>query len=87
LNRSALHFSGLQARFALPVFEGAGYSDAYLGFLRTVVYLRALFISEGTLRDLWHIEKKLLQLLHVDSTGSQTWFLGRQSTPRERREP
>jgi hypothetical protein len=27
------------------------------------------------LRDLWHLEKKLLELLHVDSTGSRTWFL------------
>ena len=75
LNRSALYLSGLQVRFELPVLEGERYSDAYLGFLRKVVYLRALFISEETLRDLWHIEKKLLQLLHVHSTGSPTWFL------------
>jgi hypothetical protein len=26
-------------------------------------------------RDLWTTEKTLLQLLHVDSTGSKTWFL------------
>ena len=44
-------------------------------------------ISEETLRDLWHIEKKLLKLLHVDSTGSPTWFLdacGRTSHARRR---
>ena len=87
LNRSPLFCSGLQARFDLPVFEGAGYSDAYVSFLRTVVYLRALSISEEALRDLWHIEKKLLQLLHVDSTGSPTWFLDAcgQTTHRRRR--
>ena len=46
-----------------------------LPFLQSVVHLRTLTISEETLRDLWHIEKKLLVLLHADSTGSPTWFL------------
>jgi hypothetical protein len=75
LNRPTVYLSGLQSRFQLPVFEGAGYSDAYLAFLRTVVHLRVLSISEETLREVWHLEKKLLQLLHLDSTGSPTWFL------------
>ena len=48
---------------------------AYLALLRTVVFLRLFNISEESLRDLWRLEKKLLQLLHVDSTGSPTWFL------------
>jgi hypothetical protein len=30
LNRSAVYLHGLQARFELPVSEGASYSDAYL---------------------------------------------------------
>ena len=38
-------------------------------------YLRTLGIAEDRLLRLWHLEKKLLQLLHVDSTGSKTWFL------------
>jgi hypothetical protein len=75
LNRSAVYLHGLQARFELPVSEGASYSDAYLAFVRAVVFLRMLNVSEESLRDLWHLEKKLLQLLHVDSTGSPTWFL------------
>lgn len=37
--------------------------------------LRIANVPEESLRDLWRIEKKLLQLLHVDSTGSPTWFL------------
>ena len=69
LNRSPVYLHGLQARFELPVCEGAGYSSAYLEFLQTVVFLRVLNVSESSLRDLWHLEKKLLQLLHVDSTG------------------
>lgn len=75
LNRAAVYVSGLQARFELPVLEGAAYSSAYLELLRSIVALRTFNIPEESLRDLWHLEKKLLQLLHVDSTGSCTWFL------------
>jgi hypothetical protein len=75
LNRPAVVLSGIQDRFELPPFEGAGYSEAYLAFLRTAVFLRTLGIAEDRLLRLWHFEKKLLQLLHVDSTGSRTWFL------------
>jgi hypothetical protein len=87
LNRSPVYLRGLQARFELPTFEGARYSDAYQAFLRTIIFLRTLGISEETLRDLWHTEKKLLALLHVDSTGSSTWFLDAcgQTSHRERR--
>ncbi len=75
LNRSTVYIHGLQQRFELPSFEGAAYSDAYLAFLRTIVFLRVLNVSEEVLREIWHLEKKLLQLLHVDSIGSKTWFL------------
>ena len=75
LNRSTVYLSGLQSRFELPTFDGPGYSEAYHAFLQTVVHLRTLSITEETLRDLWHVEKKLLQLLHADTTGSPTWFL------------
>jgi hypothetical protein len=87
LNRSAVYLHGLQERFELPAFEGAAFSDAYLSFLRTIIFLRMLSVSEESLRDLWHLEKKLLQLLHVDSTGSPTCFLdacGLKSHPRRR---
>lgn len=87
LNRSTVYLHGLQGRFDLPKYEGAGYSDAYLAFLRTIVFLRMLNASEESLRELWHLEKKLLQLLHVDSTGSPTWFLDAcgQTTHKRRR--
>jgi len=87
LNRSTVYLSELQKRFELPGYESTTYPDAYLEFFRTIVYLRTFDIREETLRDLWILEKKLLTLLHVDSTGSQTWFLdacGR-TTHRERR--
>ncbi|MHB1309293.1 MAG: hypothetical protein ACYC23_19625, partial [Limisphaerales bacterium] len=60
LNRAAVYVSGLQTRFELPVMEGATYSNAYLEFLRSLAAMRTLNISEETLRDLWHLEKKLL---------------------------
>ena len=75
LNRPAVYLHGLQSRFELPVWEGAVYSDAYLAFLRAVIFLRMLNVSEENLLKLWHLEKKLLTLLHVDSIGSPTWFL------------
>ena len=84
LNRSAVHISSLQARFELPVLEGSAYSGAYLEFLRAIIALRTFNISEETLRDLWHLEKKLLQLLHVDSTGSPTWFLDSRGATKHR---
>jgi len=75
LNRFPVQLSTLQKQFSLPAFEGAAYSDAYQTFLRTVISLRTLNVSDSALLDLWHLEKKLLQLLHADSTGSATWFL------------
>jgi len=87
LNRPAVYLRGLQARFELPEFDGPRYSEAYFALLQKLVHLRALSISEATLRDLWHIEKKLLQILHADSTGSSTWFLdacGASSNPERR---
>ena len=85
LKRQVIYLRGLQARFDLPECET--YSDAYLEFLTKLVHLRALCIPEETLRNLWHIEKKLLLLLHADNTGSQTWFLdacGATSHPEQR---
>jgi len=65
LNRSAVFLHGLQDRFDLPKFEGATYSEAYFAFLRTLVFLRILNVSEGSLRELWNLEKKLLQLFQL----------------------
>lgn len=65
LHRSTVYVSGLQSRFELPVLEGAAYSEAYLAFLQTIVYLRAFSISDESLRHIWLVEKKLLQL-HAD---------------------
>jgi hypothetical protein len=75
LNRPAVYLRGLQSRFELATFAGPAYPAAYLAFLRTVVFLRVLNVAEESLRNLWDVERKLLRLLHVDSTGSPTWYL------------
>jgi len=87
LNRPVIVLAGLQKRFELPSPPDGIYSDAYLEFLRSLVYLRSFGISEETLRDLWNLEKKLLLLLHVEASGSPTWFLDACGRPghRERR--
>ena len=87
LNRSAIYIKGLQVRFELPVYQGAKYTDAYLNFLRNIVYLRIMNVAEDTLRDLWRLEKKILCLLNLDSMASKTWFLDAcgQMTHRKRR--
>jgi hypothetical protein len=75
LNRDTVLLSGMQARFGLPVLPGEGYSPAYVEWFRRIIMLRSFNIAEDRLRDLWQQETKLLQLLHIDSTGSPTWAL------------
>ena len=85
LNRSVVYLRGLQARFALPALEA--YPSSYVAFLRMIVLMRTCGVSEDALLRLWHLETKLLSLLHADSTGSSTWFFDAcgQITHRKRR--
>ncbi len=87
LNRAPVYLRGLQTRFELPVRKGAAHTDQEVAFLRTVIHLRTLGVSEDALLKLWTLEKKLLQLLNIDTTGSPTWFLDScgQATHRQRR--
>lgn len=86
-NRPVFYLRGLQERFDLLIVEGSGYSKAYVAFFKTLLHLRLLGISEESLLKLWNLEKKLLQLLHVDAVGSPTWYLdqcGRKNRRRRR---
>ncbi len=56
LKRDTRMLRGLMTRFELPVFPGAAYSDPYREFLRTILYLRTLNISEASLLGLWRAE-------------------------------
>ena len=73
LNRPVVYLVGLQKRFELPVCES--YSAAYVEFLRKIVHLRIMGVSEDRLVDLWKTEKHLLDLLHFKGDGTPTWFL------------
>lgn len=87
VNRSPLYLRGLQQRFDLEVLDGGSYSEAYRQFFKTLVQLRLLGISEDVMLKMWSLEKKVLQLLHVDALGSVTWYLdscGRKTHRRRR---
>lgn len=73
LNRPTVVLAGLQKRFDLPA--GKTYSPAYAEFLRKIIHLRILGVTEDRLVDLWKTEKHLLEVLHFSSDGSPTWFL------------
>ena len=75
LHRAPVYVRGLQRRFALPLLDGASYTAAYVAFLETIIHLRILGVPEETLTQLWHLERKLMDLLHADAIGSLTWFL------------
>ncbi len=84
---STVYLNGLRERFELPKMSGAGYSRPYFLFLRNIVYLRTLEVSEKTIIQLWTLEKKLLYLLNIDPGNSSTWFLdqcGKRKFPRRR---
>lgn len=87
LGRPTVYVRGLQSRFELKVLEDNKYGDAYLEFLRTLIYLRVLGVSMEKLEELWSVEKRLLVMLHADSVDSPTWYLdvcGQKSLPKQR---
>ena len=67
----------LQSKLGLYIPQnGEGYSHAYMVFLQTVIVLRTFSIPLEDIGDLFETEKKLLNLLKVDSlTPSRTWYL------------
>lgn len=52
------------------------YADAYLVFMQKIVALRTLNISVEDIRDLFIKEKRIMEMLHVDTASdSPTWYL------------
>ena len=64
LGRPALWISRMRKHFGLPVLED--YPECYEAFLRKVRDLRNLGISEEKLVNLWNLERKLIDILHLD---------------------
>ena len=75
LGRDRLYLLGWIKRFELPPGHGNRYPATYLSFFRTVVFLRLAQIPEEKLVELWTLEKKLMNLLHVDTSTSPTWMI------------
>jgi hypothetical protein len=73
LGRPAVWISGVQKRFGLPVLES--YSEGYEAFLRKIVHLRVLGVSEESLREFWAVERKLIEVLYLDPQSSPTWMV------------
>ena len=73
LGRPVVWVAGVQKRFGLPVLES--YPEGYESFLRKIVHLRVLGVSEETLREFWAIERKLIDVLHLDPQSSPTWMV------------
>ena len=65
--------AGVQKRFGLPVLES--YSEGYECFLRKILHLRVLGVSEESLREFWALERKLIEVLHLDPQSSPTWMV------------
>jgi hypothetical protein len=65
--------AGVQKRFGLPVLES--YPEGYESFLRKIVHLRVLGVAEETLREFWAVERKLIEVLHLDLKSSPTWMV------------
>ncbi|MFZ4387447.1 MAG: hypothetical protein ACOYOI_04715 [Chthoniobacterales bacterium] len=73
LGRPAVWIAGVQKRFGLPVLER--YFAGYESFLRKVIHLRVLGVSEEALREFWAVERKLIEVLHLDPQSSPTWMV------------
>jgi hypothetical protein len=64
LGRPALWISRMRKHFGLPVLED--YPECYEAFLRKVRDLRNLGVSEEKFGQLWDLERKLIDILHLD---------------------
>ena len=64
LGRPALWISRMRKQFGLPVLEQ--YPECYETFLRKIRDLRNLGVSDEKLLNLWNLERRLIDILHLD---------------------
>ena len=69
LGRPVLWITRMRKRFGLPVLEE--YPECYVDFLRKIRDLRNLGVSDEKLGDLWDLERKLIEILHLDLGGGE----------------
>ena len=75
IGRDRVHVLNLIKRFELPSFPGSSYPASYLSFLRILAFLRLAQIPEERILEIWHLERKIMTLLHADTLGSPTWMI------------
>ncbi len=77
LHRGPHYLRNLQLGLGLPFMPSReGYPRAYRAFLDRVIYLRVFGVPMDDVVSLFAIEKKLLQLLRVDTAAaSPLWYL------------
>jgi hypothetical protein len=77
LRRGPHYIRHLQQGLGLPVMTGReGYPKCYAAFLDRVLYLRIFGVPLDDIASLFSIEKKLMQMLRIDTTvASPLWYL------------
>jgi len=77
LGKGPLFVRGIQRDLGLPRRRHEdGYSAGYLCFLEKAIALRAFAVPMDRIVELLEMEKKALQLLHIDSIGEdEYWYL------------
>ena len=77
LRKSQVFMRNLQSGLDLFIAPNSDrYGEAYLNFLQKVVALRTLNIAVEDIRDLFIKEKRIMEMLHVDTASdSPTWYL------------
>lgn len=77
LGKPPTYVRSLQVNLELPQPQkGTGYSPAYASFMEHLVSLRAFSVPFEDIGDALQKERKILELLHVDSIStSPTWYL------------
>ncbi len=77
LGKPPVFLNSLQRTLSLYIPKnGETYSTAYFNFMEGVVSLRTFSVSLDLIHETFEKEKKILELLHIDSmTQSPTWYL------------
>jgi hypothetical protein len=77
LHRGPHYIRSLQQGLGLPVIASRdGYPKEYVAFLDRVLYLRVFAVPLDDIASLFAIEKKLMQMLRVDTTASSPlWYM------------
>lgn len=77
LHRGPHYIRHLQQGLGLPLIPShEGYSREYAAFLDKVLYLRVFGVPLDDVASLFAIEKKLLQMLRIDTAASSPlWYL------------